>query len=177
MKRIGVTNEGGALIELSAEDLHNLRSAIALMSGFVGGENEPDKIVFRSLAKAASPAAAKACKNCGKPVVGVKGRQCKDCLNAKARANYQPKTKRAQVAKAKATPPPAEPPPPATSEPKPPRRPFGAGMGAKPLVINQEARAKRLAAIKEADRRIAERDPHLSPPQEHGRTLPVGGQD
>ena len=81
---------------------------------------------------------------------------------------------RARVAKVKA--PPAVTPPPATSEPKPPRRPFGAGMGAKPLVMKQEARAKRLAAIKEAGRRIAERDPNLDPPQQHGRTLATGSE-
>ena len=123
MKRIGTTNEGGALIEFSAVEVVTIQQALELLNE-IGGE-VPNRIPAPALAetrrrqrKLPTPPAptashgtvtpgpdgahgAKACKVCGQtkpraefPKAG--GRQCLVCLRAKANAAYAAKHKRKQ---------------------------------------------------------------------------------
>lgn len=172
MKHIGTTATG-LLVEITAAEVATIQAALAVL-GEIGGTAPacipppppPERRTGRPL-KAVIQGEDKTCSICGKTKPAsdfyAVGKQCRACLREKAKAKYQPKTKRAQVAKAK-------------ESPVPPRR-SSFVLKSKPLAMNEDAKAKRLAALKEAGRRIAERAPNLDRPISHGRVEPVGAQE
>ena len=150
MKRIGTTTEGGALIEFSAGEVQTIQTALALLNE-IGGD-VPQSI--------APPALS-------------------------ARAVRPPKSPNGKPTKVAAAPAPCS----------------GGGLWAvfhpdgddyglhmRHFVLESEAREKAaewnrtypghevIPPNKEAGRRIAERDPNLDPPQQHGRTLATGSE-
>lgn len=94
MKRIGVTTEGAALIEVSPEECAVLLRAASLLQGMdfmirtvraaSPAEQKLKDPKWRAPIPAPPPAAAgapKLCKHCNKPVDVAKGRQCRACMN------------------------------------------------------------------------------------------------
>jgi hypothetical protein len=171
MRRIGTT-EDGILIEVTLEDLAAFRPLCEL-AGLAqieaGGRQEEAprrpraavserKRAARGAVTAAGRSREKACVVCGKAFrddsrTNVR-KTCDGC-----RDEYTKTAKQRTVENAKAS------------------RGSESAFTPRPVKLDPKLKAKRLAAIKEAARRIRERDESLDRPVQHGRVLPVGAQE
>lgn len=160
MEHIGTTATG-LLVEITAAEVATIQAALAVL-GEIGGTAPAcippppplERRTGRPL-KAVIQGEDKTCSICGKTKPAsdfyAVGKQCRACLREKAKAKYQPKTKRAQVAKANGQ---------------------SAAQRFAPKDYQLRGRVTRDTAAGPR-----EHDERLDRPQSNGRTLPVGAQE